>query len=240
MQGDSHIRNLFTATVNGLRGIESFAEAHSSLEVKNGGMFESYEWRLENDGSATDHVAIHFKTNTDVPTFEDCPCNEVLQCLRIFFIWAPSFNEQISHMPLLRKWKSNLIIVEPGNAYERSVVLSSEWMSKFDELLEEDENLQLGVLHFVWGEQPVKERRAALIEWTTNGARASQKSYLKQSDIQQANSTQGSRTFHFACGLGKANVRNDNIGAAEPCTDITDTAQIRALVTVHFDALSKK
>ena len=47
MQGDSHIRNLFTATVNGLRGIESFAEAHSSLEVKNGGMFESYEWRLE-------------------------------------------------------------------------------------------------------------------------------------------------------------------------------------------------
>ena len=239
-QGDSHIRNLFTATVNGLRGIESFAEAHSSLAVKTKGILQSYEWRLNLDGSASDHFDIHLQANTDEPTFEDCPCDEVLRCLRIVFIWAPSFNEQISQIHRLRDWSSNIIIVEPGNAYEHTVVLSSEWTSNFDKLLEENESLQLGVLHFSWGSQPIQERRAALTEWTTNGTNANRKSYLQQKDISEVGGMQGRMTFHFACGLGQVEVRNDNINAAEPCTDFTDTAQIRAMATVHFDALTKK
>ena len=110
-------------------------------------------------------------------------------------------------------------------------------MAKFDELQQEDENLHLAVLHFPWGNQP-KGRVQALTAWT-NGTYANRKSYLKQSSL-HGGGIQGRNTFHFACGLGKVNVVNDKINAAEPCTDETDTAQIRALITIHFDALSKK
>ena len=240
MQGDSHVRNTFTATVNGLRGIESFTEAHADDAGKGRGIAETYEWRLNNDGSATDRVAVHADTNTNEPIFfEDCPCDKVQQCLRIGFIWAPMFSEQLNHIHVVSKWKSNLVIVEPGNSYESSTVLSSEWTAKFDELLQEDEHLQLGILHFVWGRQP-KERGDALTEWTTNGTYPNRKSYLQQSAILKSDGLQSRRTFHFACGLGKVEFWNDNINAAEPCTDVTDTAQIRALITVHFDALSEK
>ena len=51
---------------------------------------------------------------------------------------------------------------------------------------------------------------------------------------------QGLKTFHYTCGLGKFKVTNDNINAAEPCTNLIDTVDIMALVTVHYDALSLK
>lgn len=241
MMGDSHIRNLFTATVNGLRGVESFTEAHADTAGKGRGIAQTYEWRLLKDGSATDRIAVHTDTKTNNPTiFEDCPCgDEVQRCLRIAFIWAPMFNEQLSQIDFVTKWKSNIVIVEPGNAYEHSVALSPAWTAKLDELMRDDENLQLGILHFSWGSQP-KERGDALTAWTTNGTYADRKSYLKQSAMTATvGGMQGRKTFHFSCGLGKVNVENDIITAAEPCTDLTDTAEIRALITVHFDAFSK-
>ncbi|KAL7543573.1 hypothetical protein ACHAXR_012898 [Thalassiosira sp. AJA248-18] len=238
MMGDSHIRNLYTATVSGLRGMEAFAEAHNPAG-KGGGEVRSYEWRLK-DGRATDRTGIYFDARNNEPIpFEDCPCDEVQRCLRIAFIWATTFNEQLSWVHLAEKWDSNIIIVEPGNSYEHSLVLSSDWTAKFDEMLQQNNNLQLGILHFVWGNQPIAERTVALREWTTNSTHANRKSYLRQSDIVEVNGKQSRKTFHFACGLGKVEVENDEIKAAQPCTDMTDTAQIRALVTVHFDALLK-
>ena len=103
-------------------------------------------------------------------------------------------------------------------------------------MLQDNENLQLGILHFDWGNQPLKERADALTEWTTNGTYPHRKSYLPQSAM-KLDGLQGRNTFHFACGLGQVDVENDNIAAAEPCTDVVDTAQVRALITVHFDAL---
>ena len=104
MMGDSHIRNLFTATVNGLRGMESFAEAHASGAGKTAGVAYSYEWRLNKDGSATDRVDVHLNTRINEPTpFEDCPCDKVQQCLRIGFIWAPMFSEQLNHIHVVSK-----------------------------------------------------------------------------------------------------------------------------------------
>jgi len=240
MIGDSHVRNAFTATVNGLRGIRAFAEAHADEASKARGIAESYEWRWNGDGTASDHVGVYANTKTNEPAFfEDCPCNaEVIRCLRIIFLWAPTFGEQLSQMHLARKWESDLVIVEPGNAYEHSVVLSSEWTAKLDEMLDEDENLQLGILHFVWGSQPVGERRGALTEWTTSWMHPDRKSYLPQDSMNDNDGLQGRMTFHYACGLGRVDAGNDNINAAEPCTDVVDTAQIRAFITVHFNALS--
>jgi len=199
------------------------------------GIAETYEWRLNSEGIATDRVGVHADIKTKEPNFfEDCACDQVRRCLRIFFIWAPTFNEQLDQIDFVQKWESDLVIVEPGNAYEHSVVLSSEWTKKFDELLQKDKNVHLGILHFIWGSQP---KGAALTEWTINGTHPDRKSYLPQNAVNDNDGLQGRRTFHFACGLGRVDVENDNINAAEPCTDVVDTAQVRAFITVHFDAL---
>jgi hypothetical protein len=142
------------------------------------------------------------------------------------------------HLITFTKWKSDLVIVSPGNAYEKSNPLSKEWTTRYDQLLKENSSLQLGVLHFPRGE-------AALSNWITNNTIfASRMSLREQSAMSSLSSTevqqtmQGRKSFHFACGLGKIKVENDNIRAAEPCTDFIDTAQIRALITIHYNALS--
>ena len=111
MLGDSHIRNLFTATVHGLRGSSAFAEAHAGSDVKDTGIILTYEWRIEEDSGdssnnqrqrrASDHFRVHRNTNnqTDYKSlFEECPCNNnsgegTAHCLRIAFVWAPHFAE---------------------------------------------------------------------------------------------------------------------------------------------------
>jgi len=237
MMGDSHIRNLFTATVNGLRGVNAFAEAHADDAMKNTGIIETYEWKLQKD-TAVDKFAVYADTKSNEPhLFDDCQCSKKQRCLRIAFIWAPTFHEQEEQMHLISKWRSSIVIAEPGNAYEPDLVLSTTWTAKIDELLENDPALQLGILHFPYGKQPA-ERMDAVFNWTTNGMYAERKSFLQQSAMAQpVGGMQGRKTWHYTCGLGRVDVENDSITAAEPCTDTTDTAQIRAFLTVHFDAL---
>lgn len=242
-QGDSHVRNLFTATINGLRGIATFAEAHYGNAAKERGIVLSYEWRMNQNGTASDIVAVHVDiSSVDPKPFGNCPCGDsVRRCLRIAFIWAPKFDDQLSIIHFVTKWKSDIVIVEPGNAYEHKNVLPNNWTARYNILLQDDEYLQLGVLHFPWGDQPYG-REAALVTWTTNVTHAGRISLLRQSAIpmpEELRSMQGRKSFHFACSLGKATVENDLINAVEPCTDLTDTAQIRALITVHLDALSR-
>jgi hypothetical protein len=202
----------------------------------------SYEWRLHQNGTASDLFVVHDDIlSVDTNPFEDCPCGEVVRrCLRVAFVWAPKFDDQLSLIHFVTAWKSDLVIVEPGNSYESLNPLSFQWTSKYEQLLEDDKSLELAVLHFPWGDQP-KGRMAALAAWTTNATYASRMSFLQQSAMpmpKDLQSRQGRKTWHFACGLGKVNVESDNIIAVEPCTDMIDTAQIRALITVHFDALS--
>lgn len=238
MMGDSHIRNLFTATVNGLRGEKSFAEAHPGDVVKSSGVLEAYEWRLHANGTASDKVSVFYNTNNEEPVpFAECPCadGEVVRCLRVAFIWVPTFREQLDQMHLVRKWNTSLVLIEPGNAYEHKEILSPAWVSEFEQLLDEKSNLHLGILHWNWGQQPFKEREAALEHWTTTHIASSRMSYFMQSSL-QADGKQGPMTFHFACSLGQVTVVNDKIAAAEPCTDETDTAQMRAFATLHSKA----
>ena len=176
--GDSHVRNLYHATMYGLRGAEAFVEGHNN-EGKAGGEVRSYEWRLKKDGRATDKASVFYYTNIKEPTpFDDCPCEEVQRCLRLSFIWAPAYGEQLKQIPLAEKWESNLIIVEPGNSYESREALSPSWANKFDEMLGQNSNLHLAIFHFSWGKQP-GERPAVLTNWTMNGNHADRKSYFK-------------------------------------------------------------
>ena len=230
MIGDSHIRNLFTATVNGLRGIEAFAEAHADKSQKGTGVAEAYEWRLYQNDTATDHFSVYSNTKSnDTYPFKDCPCGEdVLRCLRIAFLWAPTFDEQLSQIDYVTQWKTDLVIASPGNSYEASTTLSPKWLQKFDNLLQEDKTLELGLLHFPWGNQPADDRKGALTSWTTKSAFADRVSYLQQSEMTPTiGGQQGFHTFHFSCRLTRVDIENDKIEAAEPCVDLADTAQIR-------------
>lgn len=208
-----------------MRGIEFFAEAHADEEKKGRGVAESYEWRMLRDGTATDRFAVYSDTlSMDPHPFEDCPCDEaVIKCLRIAFIWAPTFQDQLNQIHFVTEWKSDIVVVEPGNAYESSVLLSSNWTAQLEELLETDGHLRLGVLHFPWGKQP-KGREAALKSWI-HGAHSDRKAYALQSAMYPPGNSQGRKTFHFACGLGKVYASNDNIKAVEPCSDLSDTGE---------------
>ena len=80
--------------------------------------------------------------------FEDCPCNvHVTRCLRIAFIWSPTFLEQVEKMQLLNFLQTDLTIVEPGNAYEKTTVLSREWRDGMEEIVRQDENRHIAILH---------------------------------------------------------------------------------------------
>jgi hypothetical protein len=235
------VRNLFTAVVSGLRGFESFAETHLTDKTKKNVL--TYEWRLYQNSTASDLLTVYEDTRSEPDLFGDCPCGDVVRlCLRVAFMWAPTFNEQLSIRNYVTKLKTDLVIVAPGNTYEETNPLSHEWAAKYGQLLLEDTSLQLGVLHFTWGieAEVLKERKAALHTWTTNSSYAGRMSIVQQqyTPISKKITRQIKNTWHFACGLEKATVQSDTIMAFEPCTDQTDVAFIRALITVHFDALS--
>jgi hypothetical protein len=164
----------------------------------------------------------------------------VKRCLRIFFVWAPTFGEQLSKFDYVKEWETDLLIVEPGNSYESSTVLDRNWRAKLDDFLLNDKHLRLGILHFPWGNQPVANERTETIKlWANEATNGGRIAYMRQDDI-IFDGLQGRATFHFACGLSQVNVKNDVIQAAEPCTDRQDTNQIRALTTVLFDAFIEK
>ena len=176
------MRNLFTATVNGFRGVESFVEAHESKTEKAGGIAESYFWRLHQDGTASDRFAVHVDTlAADADLFEDCPCGEVRKCLRLAFMWAPKFDDQLKQLHVVTKEKSDIVIVSPGNAAESEAVLPNYWTAAYNEILREYEFLQIGVLRYPFGLQP-EGREAALADWTNNSAHAGRMSLLNQHD----------------------------------------------------------
>ncbi len=230
------MRNLFTATVNGLRGVESFVEAHENKYAKAGGIAESYFWRLYQDGTASDRFAVHMDTlAAGADHFEDCPCQEVRKCVRLAFMWAPKFDNQSKQLHEVTKEKSDIVIVSPGNAAESQAVLPKYWMAAYEEILREYKYLQLGVLHYPFGLQP-EGREAALIDWTNSSAHAGRMSLLSQQEMKHMLTNHKNMT-KYACGLGMLDVENDNIIAYKPCTDLTDTAHIRALITVPHDAL---
>jgi hypothetical protein len=163
MYGDSHIRNLFIATVFGLRGVDMFAEAHADAEKKDSGIIYSYEWRLHNDGSADDkfgenphmfsglyiryslcnHMSdicklklqpleYHDGTNFANSTYKvsHCSCDmNVRRCLRIFFVWAPLFREQLNTFHFVREWETDLLIVEPGTSHHN--IIACKYLGSF-------------------------------------------------------------------------------------------------------------
>jgi hypothetical protein len=237
------VRNLFTATVNGFRGVRAFVEAHEDRESKARGIAESYYWKLHGDGTASDRFAMHVDTLAmDADLFEDCPCDMtvdgalVKKCLRIAFVWAPTFEDQLRQLHVLTNEKSDLVIVSPGNAAEPTDVLPNIWTAAYDDLMREYEDLHVAVVHYPFGTQP-EGRSDALYAWTTNNtAHAGRMSYLDQHAMKHVPTNSKDMT-KYACGLGKVDVENDNILAVKPCTDLTDTAHVRALITVHLDAL---
>ena len=158
------------------------------------------------------------------------------RCLRIAFIWAPMFDDQLRQLHIVTNDQSDIVIVSPGNSAEVTNVLPDEWMAAYQQLLDEYDYIQLGIVHYPFGPQPTKEREIVLTNWTTNNIHASRMSVLNQHNMKHRPTTTNAMT-RFACGLGKVNIANDNILAYKPCTDVTDTAQMRALITVHLDAL---
>ncbi|EJK72405.1 hypothetical protein THAOC_06067 [Thalassiosira oceanica] len=228
MMGDSHIRNLFTATVAGFRGVRYFAEAHADGSVKESGLMYTYVFRLTRDGEASDLVGWkgEIKANRNASMLDECDCSEVARCLRVVMLWAPKFNDQLEYLDLVPK----------DSGPVRRVVRGPDGASAGrPRVAARNPPLPLGG-------NPAEKRGALIHDWM-NATYPDRMAYLRQDQLsggagaRQGWSWQGRPTHHFACGFNRVDVRNDAIGAAEPCTDVKDTMQVRALVTLLFEGL---
>ena len=98
---------------------------HAGSEDKDIGIILTYEWRKhgDDDERALGHFVVHKGTNNHTnhtSLFDDCPCDEhITRCLRIVFIWAPYFVEQVKHVQLVNDLQVDLVIVDPGNPMRR-------------------------------------------------------------------------------------------------------------------------
>mmetsp|Transcript_16509 Transcript_16509/g.26961 ORF Transcript_16509/g.26961 Transcript_16509/m.26961 type:complete len:119 (+) Transcript_16509:67-423(+) len=104
------------------------------------------------------------------------------------------------------------------------------------------------ILHFPFGRQP-KGRSEAVQAWIDNSTNKNNSNNNKNSSSTTKNrisywqqgklgfgGMQSRKTWHYACSLGRIQVRNDVVMSIEVCTDEADTAYIRAITTLHFDA----
>ena len=105
-------------------------------------------------------------------------------------------------------------------------------------LQQPNEHRHLAVLHFPYGRQP-KGRSEEIQTWinstSNNNTTKNRMSYWQQGKL-GFGGTQSRKTWHYACGLGRIHMRNDVVMSIELCTDEADTAYIRAITTLHFDA----
>ncbi|EJK59877.1 hypothetical protein THAOC_19850 [Thalassiosira oceanica] len=213
MMGDSHIRNLFTATVAGFRGVKYFADAHADGSVKGRGLMYTHVFRLTRDGEASDLVP---------------PCGHALgaQVQRPAGVPRPrpALGERHTH-----RGAGQLVREDSGPV--RRVVRGPDGAAPGrPRVAARNPPLPLGG-------NPAEKRGVLIHDWM-NATYPDRMAYLRQDQLSGgAGAWQGRSTYHFACGFSRVDVRNDAIGAAEPCTDVKDTMQVRALVTLLFEGL---
>ena len=237
--GDSHIRNLFTATIAGLRGQATFAEGHLRTRAEKAGALFTYRYaqKLKRDGDghifARDSVRVVSteewlsRAGRERGQHGYCDCS-VEQCIIMHRIWAPLFSDQISWMKKLQlptEPSYDLVIFSPGNAYEKDAELPGEYRGAWDALRETHTNTTFSIVHFPRGKQP-EGRGEALNAWANQHARMSL--FVQNLDWD----VQAKYTWHFACGLATTDVHSDTVKAFAPCTDRTDTAIIRGCITL--------
>lgn len=237
--GDSHIRNLFTATIAGLRGQATFAEGHLRNRAEKAGVLFTYRYaqKLKRDGDghifARDSVRVVSteewlsRAGRERGQHGYCDCS-VEQCIIMHRIWAPLFSDQISWMKKLQlptEPSYDLVIFSPGNSYEKDAELPGEYRGAWDALRETHTNTTFSIVHFPLGGQP-EGRGEALNAWANQHARMSL--FVQNLDWD----VQAKYTWHFACGLATTDVHSDTVKAFAPCTDRTDTAIIRGCITL--------
>ncbi len=59
----------------------------------------------------------------------------------------PTFQEKLNYIHHGKRWKADIVIVEPGKSNESTPALSPEWATNFDALLLDDATLHLDTLH---------------------------------------------------------------------------------------------
>ena len=232
IMGDSHMRNLFTALVAGVRGRATFAEGHLAGEHKKDAV---HLYRFVRSPSST------FDSLTTVPAKElllsddkdgapsllnSCRCGEE-RCVSAVFIWAPSFIEQVQWLPHIKAWQPDVVAVSPANVYSQTV-MSPAWLAGWESALQELPRMHLSLVHWPYGATP-KARQPLLEAW--EAAHPGRVTFFSEHAWNRGK--QGSTTFHFACSLTETHGgHSDTVVAYEDCTDVSDTMMIRAVVTV--------
>ena len=171
LMGDSHIRNVFGALTNGLRGQRYFAETHERKKTSDFLLYEvGYDQRLN---LMWDRASNGMFDKSELPK-TCCAYKSSLPmefCLRVLYIWAPKFESQHRNVAKLRVlgWDPGLVVVAPGNTYEPH----DAWPLAYQQVWERHYNSSglshLAVLHWPNDRSFLgdvyDEREAALAKW---------------------------------------------------------------------------
>ena len=201
--------------------MRTFAEGHRAEPEKSSTV---HVYRFVRSPSSTSDSLTYVHVNETRPL--PCTCGEE-RCLGVTFIWAPTFEAQLPWMQLIQAWAPDVVAMSPGNAYNKGVVVSPAWRAGWESILRARVQLRLCLIQWPYGGTPAA--RAAVLQ-TWEQAHPRRIAFFSQATWNRGQ--QGAHTWHFACGLTRTHAHSDTLVAYEGCTDVTDTATIRAVVTL--------
>jgi len=229
--GDSHARNSYSAFVAGLRQRAYFVETHDAHFKELRGMLVYRVQRIA--GKIMDHRGVVLLANQSPSTLHDqldCNANADL-CIQVLFFWAPNFADQSLLFPLIKSLHPRLMVISPGNSYERQAPFADSYSRNLTELAQALPRLTITFNIWPWGNLVSIARVEAICAWRMKVP--NKVHVLNHLTFNTYGGVQASRTWHYACsGRHGSSGLLQGVEAFENCSDIVDTSLARAALTL--------
>lgn len=153
----------------------------------------------------------------------------------MLFFWAPYFGEQIALVPLIQSLHPSLMVISPGNSYERAEAFPAAYSGKLTELLLAVPQAAMTFISWPWANKQAEARTKAISNWGKSPPLSPQRKIrvLNYANFHNYGGVQVKNTWHYTCA-GRHNGRSGKlhgIKAFENCTDVVDTSLIRIVLT---------
>jgi len=244
MIGDSHVRNVFTALVSGVREEEFFAEAHGYHAVFQYSVGARRDrWRLVDPESfpglklltEQERVAIAEIQFDSGPPFT--PCTELdlgSPCVDIVFVWAPTFREQLAYTKPLMEAVAPEVVLASVSSWEKTRVMDTAWEHMWDGVF--DNYMLDSFLFMMWpyGNPLALEREVEVRSWLAKKERPFRASFVNMEMVfKKVHSLQLHHVWHDVCVLRDSFPKDMySIEAYEPCTASPSRALARVWLTL--------
>jgi len=249
LTGDSHVRNLFTGLILGVRNQAFGAEGHPQLDVKAQGVVYNYRVWEDNVGTIRDELEVIYAEEGIKPKEylkQDVhdECEGVYRCVIVAFVWAPIIDEQLALKDIIQAINPMLYVFALNN-YAGARVITPEFVDKMSEILSGVASLDSVVFHlWPYGSRALDKKEIMIQKFfqrlrSLDRAEPIVTHYVSIANLNveakraKEGGIQLERTWHSQCTL------RDNypqpiwrIQAFEPCTSLVDKSYARIHITL--------